>query len=134
MLPVSRAVRTPCEMELSIKAFKVYAPAKDLEESKRFYKALGFTLTEAWNGNVDCCLGKAEFRLQHYYVKEWANNFMMQFWVKDVHAWHKHARDVISDGGLDARATEPETVDGATICHVIDPSGILLIFINWLGK
>jgi catechol 2,3-dioxygenase-like lactoylglutathione lyase family enzyme len=131
--PVSRVVRILREMKLSIEAFKVYMPAKDFEVSKRFYQALGFTLIEAWNGNVDCCLGKAEFRLQHYYVKEWAENFMMQFWVEDVDTWYEHVRDVILKGRFDARATEPETVDGATICHVIDPSGILLIFINQPG-
>ena len=115
-------------MTLSIHNLKVYAPAKDFLESKRFYLALGFTLTEAWNGTFDCKLGNAEFRIQNYYVKDWANNFMMLFGVDNVHEWYEHARTVIADGGFNARVTEPETIGDTTICHVIDPSGILLIF------
>ena len=116
--------------EVTIKSLKVYAPAKDFETSKRFYSALGFELTEAWGNNVDCRLGNAEFRLQNYYVEDWANNFMMQFQVDDVQEWYKHARETIADGNFNARITEPEEVDGATKCHVVDPSGILLIFID----
>lgn len=57
---------------MEITDLKVYAPAKDFEESKRFYTDLGFTLTEAWGGTFDCQLGAASFRLQDYYVKDWA--------------------------------------------------------------
>lgn len=115
---------------MTINQLKIYAPAKDFAESKRFYKALGFELTEAWGGNVDCKLGNAEFRLQNYYAKEWAENFMMQFWVDDVQAWYEHAKSVIESGSLEARIKAPETVDGSSLFHVWDPSGILLIFIQ----
>ena len=117
-------------MKLSINSLKVYTPAKDFEESKRFYAALGFQQKESWGGSIDCQLGGAEFRLQNYYVADWANNFMMQFWVDDVHAWYEHARNVIDEGKFNARVSEPELIGDTTICHVVDPSGILLIFIN----
>ena len=117
-------------MGLGINNLKVYAPAKDFEVSKRFYLALGFALTESWNGNFDCKLGNAEFRLQNYYVPDWANNFMMLFAVDDAREWYEHARSIITEGGFDARVTEPETIGDNTLCHVIDPSGILLIFIS----
>jgi|GEM_PF-4264799 len=78
-------------MQPSIDHLKVYTPAKDFELSKRFYAALGFELTKAWGGNVDCRLGGAEFRLQNYYVADWANNFMMQFCVDDARLWLEHA-------------------------------------------
>lgn len=117
-------------MPLSINNLKVYTPAKDFDESKRFYSALGFELTEAWGGSVDCKLGNAEFRLQNYYVEDWANNFMMLFSVDDVQAWYEHARSTIESGNFDARVSEPEMIGDTMICHVWDPSGILLIFIN----
>jgi len=117
-------------MALTINSLKVYTPAKDFDESKRFYAALGFELTEAWGGSFDCKLGGAEFRLQNYYVKEWANNFMMLFNVEDVQAWYERARKVISTGNFTARVSEPEIVGDTTICHVVDPSGVLLIFID----
>ena len=115
---------------MTINQLKIYTPAKDFVESKRFYQALGFELTEAWGGNVDCKLGNAEFRLQNYYAKEWAENFMMQFWVDDVDAWHEHAKAVIADGGFDARTMPPEMVGDTKVCHVIDPTGVLLIFLD----
>ncbi|HRH46448.1 MAG TPA: hypothetical protein PKY82_32695 [Pyrinomonadaceae bacterium] len=35
-------------MILTIKESVVYTPAQDFEQSKRFYSALGFILTEGW--------------------------------------------------------------------------------------
>ena len=114
-----------------IKSLKVYTPAKDFEMSKRFYAALGFELTEAWGGSFDCKLGGAEFRLQNYYVADWANNFMMQFWVDDVPRWYEHAKAVIDAGDFaDARVSEPELIGDTQLFHVWDPSGVLLIFLT----
>jgi len=119
-------------MTLEIKSMNVYVPAKDFELSKRFYAALGFTLTEAWGGNFDCRLGNSLFRLQNYYVEGWANNFMLQFQVDDANAWYEHAKAIIDDGEFgDARVMLPEAVTEDTIItHVVDPSGVLLIFIQ----
>ena len=120
------------EMSLDIKSMNVYVPAKDFELSKRFYTALGFTLTDAWGGNVDCRLGNSLFRLQNYYVEDWANNFMIQFAVDDAQAWYDHVKPVIDSGDYgDARVMLPESVAGDTIItHVVDPTGVLLIFIQ----
>lgn len=119
-------------MNPSIIGLKCYVPSEDFELSKRFYSALGFELTEAWAGDVDCKLGGAEFRLQKYYNKDWAENFMMKFEVEDVDAWHLHAKKVIDDGDFgNARYDTPELVGGDTkIFHVWDPCGVLLIFIQ----
>jgi len=59
-------------MPLTIRDFKVYMPAKDLEQSKRFYTALGFKMSEGWGGTADFELNGNRFRLQNYYVKYWA--------------------------------------------------------------
>jgi catechol 2,3-dioxygenase-like lactoylglutathione lyase family enzyme len=118
-------------MRPSINDLKVYTPAQDFELSKRFYSALGFELTDAWAGDVDCRLGGAQFRLQKYYVKEWANNFMMLFGVDDAQAWYDHAKAVIADEAFGpARVSEPEVVGDSKIVHVHDPSGVLLIFVE----
>ena len=85
-------------MKPTIKELLVYTPAQDFEQSKRFYTALGFILTEGWGNTMDCRLGGAAFRLQNYYVKDWAENFMMKFDVDDVPAWYEHAKSVISEG------------------------------------
>lgn len=110
---------------------KVYTPAMDFDLSVRFYRALGFELTEGWGGTMDCRLGGAVFRLQNYYVRDWANNFMMLFGVEDAASWYDHARAVIDTGEFGAARTKsPELVDGSTVTHVWDPSGVLLIFIS----
>ena len=119
-------------MTLTIKELSVYTPAKDFELSKRFYAALGFTLTEGWGDTVDCRLGDAVFRLQDYYVKDWAENFMMKFDVDDIESWHAHAKKVIDEGDFGtARFSAIETVGSDTkIFHVWDPCGVLLIFVQ----
>lgn len=118
-------------MLLTIKDLKTYVPAKDFEASKTFYRELGFELTEAYGGSFDCRLGAAQFRLQNYYNKDWAENFMMQFDVEDAREWFEHAKSVI-DGGSHgtARVSEPEVYGDTAITHVIDPCGVLLIFIQ----
>ncbi len=109
----------------------VYTPAEDFELSKRFYSDLGFEMTEGWGGTMDCRLGGAAFRLQNYYVKDWAENFMMKFRVEDVQAWHEHAKAVIDNGSFgNARVSDPEMIGDTAIVHVWDPCGVLLIFIQ----
>lgn len=118
-------------MELPINELVVYVPAEDFEVSKAFYTALGFTLTEGWGDTMDCRLGNAVFRLQNYYVKDWAHNFMMKFDVDDVDAWHAHVRRVLGETTYDnARVAAPEMVGDTRIMHVWDPCGVLLIFIQ----
>jgi hypothetical protein len=115
----------------SIRELVIYVPSKDCELSKRFYAALGFELTDGWGGTKDCRLGGAVFRLQNYYVKDWAENFMMKFDVDDVDAWHAHAKRVIDEGEFGhARYDQPEDIGEAKIFHVWDPCGVLLIFVQ----
>jgi len=114
-----------------VKELVVYTPAKDFEVSKAFYKALGFELTEGWGGTFDCRLGNAVFRLQDYYVKDWAENFMMKLEVESVDEWYAHIKSVLdANSYADARYAEPEMIGDTKIMHVWDPSGILLIFIQ----
>jgi len=56
---------------------------------------------------------------------------MMKFDVDDVQAWHEHAKRVIDDGSYsNARYDEPEIIGDTKICHVWDPCGVLLIFVQ----
>jgi predicted enzyme related to lactoylglutathione lyase len=118
-------------MALGIKDFKVYVPAKDFERSKRFYTALGFTMSDGWGGTADFELGGHRFRLQNHYVKDWANNFMIVMGVDDAEAWHQHVRQVTGSGEFgDIRFKPPEDVDGSIVLHVWDPAGVLLVFVE----
>jgi predicted enzyme related to lactoylglutathione lyase len=119
-------------MALSIRDLKAYVPAKDFELSKRFYLALGFTLSPGWGDTADFELNGHRFRLQNYYVKDWADNFMMVMGVDDVEAWHRHISSVVTEGGFaTVGVNPPEAVgDGHRVLHVVDPSGVLLIFVQ----
>lgn len=118
-------------MQLTIKELVVYIPAEDFEASKAFYGGLGFTLSEGWGDTMDCRLGKAIFRLQNYYVKDWAENFMMKFDVEDVDVWYEHVKTVLSQNTYGhAKVDEPEMIGDTRIMHVWDPCGVLLIFIQ----
>jgi hypothetical protein len=116
---------------LTIRDLKAYVPAKDFELSKRFYAALGFAMSAGWGGTADFELNGNRFRLQNYYVKDWADNFMLVMSVDDVDAWHRHVRAVAGSGEFGTvQIKPPERVDDSTVLHVVDPSGVLLIFVQ----
>jgi predicted lactoylglutathione lyase len=118
-------------MKLAIKDFKVYMPAKDFEKSKRFYQALGFNMSEGWGGTADFELNGNRFRLQNYYVKDWAENFMVVLGVDDVEAWYQHVRKIADSGEFgDMGLKPPEAVDDSRVLHVVDPTGVLLVFVQ----
>ena len=118
-------------MQLTIKSLKPYVPAKDFELSKRFYAALGFAMSEGWGGTADFALNGFAFRLQNYYVQDWANNFMFVIGVDDVKMWHQQALELLNRGDfVGMRVKPPEPVDDSMVLHVTDPTGVLLVFVQ----
>ncbi len=117
-------------MTLTIKSLKAYVPAKDINISKKFYHSLGFNMTPGFGGTIDCELGGYEFRLQDYYVQDWANNFMIVMSVDDVGEWHRKVLEIQSTAIFTGmRVQDPEIVDNRfQVLHVVDPSGVLLVF------
>lgn len=89
-------------MSLSINEFKVYMPAKNFEQSKRFYAALGFAMSEGWGGTADFELNGCRFRLQDYYVKDRAENFMVS------------SGSMTSRPGISCRGRLPAVVNSTT--------------------
>src|SRR6188508_798832 len=73
---------------------KCFVPARDLSLSRRFYLELGFT--ENW-GNDEVCefeLGAFRFLLQNFYVKQHAENFMMQLMVGNADEWWERIQNL----------------------------------------
>jgi hypothetical protein len=118
---------------MQILASKVYVPAKDFAESQRFYRALGFTLTPGFGGTMDCELGGMRFRLQDYYVEDWANNLMFVVIVDDARAWYEHAERLRSEFPV-IRVKPPEPVGDDLVTHVVDPTGVLLVLVQKQGQ
>ena len=54
-------------------------------------------------------LGGYRFMLQNYFVKEWAENFMLTIVVNDATAWHERVSSSLAGGQFgDARVAEPK--------------------------
>jgi uncharacterized glyoxalase superfamily protein PhnB len=105
---------------------KTYLPAQDFELSKRFYADFGFEVIEMSENMAFCRLGHSSFLLQKYYVKEWAENFMMHLLVEDVESWWQHiqAQQIASRYGV--RVLPPEDQPWGLRDFVVDdPTGVL---------
>jgi catechol 2,3-dioxygenase-like lactoylglutathione lyase family enzyme len=105
-----------------------FLPAKDFEQSKAFYTALGFTI-----GFQDDTLavieepnaGGSAFFLQNYYQPDWAGNFMLDWAVDDLNAWFAAAQPLVEALGGKG-PTPPELKPwGLVMSDFIDPAGVL---------
>jgi len=72
---------------------KAFVPAKDFALSQQFYKDIGFEKKSEGGGVAYFCFEHCAFLLQDYYVKTYADNFMMHLLVVDVDAWHKQVTE-----------------------------------------
>lgn len=118
-------------MPLNINSLMPYVPAKDFELSKRFYVSLGFTMSEGWGDTADFALNGHAFRLQNYYVQEWANNFMFVVGIDDVESWHQRALELLNSKAFPSmRVKAPEPAEDSLVLHVWDPTGVLLVFVQ----
>jgi uncharacterized glyoxalase superfamily protein PhnB len=108
---------------------KAFVPAKNFEESKRFYKQLGFELNWESAKVAQFQIGPSQFLLQDHYVKDHADNFMMFLLVDDVEEWWKH----IQNSGVIERfkitVKPPQDYPwGMREIHLLDPAGVFWHF------
>ena len=123
-------------MALKVKDLRVFVPARDFEESIRFYEALGFK--KKWqheDGLAEMQIGSNRIWLQNYYVKEWAENFMISIEVDDAAEWWRHINDLIVQGEFGSIRVKPPKKEpwGSTITYCWDPSGVLIHFTQSTG-
>lgn len=103
-----------------------FLPAKDFDNSKRFYEALGFN--KLLDGDVAIFgIGSSSFVLQRYYDQGWAENCMMQLMVDDLDAWWQHLQSLHLAETFGVRAPLPPAMQpwGLRVAYVFDPSGVL---------
>lgn len=112
----------------TVTAMRPMVPAKDFEISKRFYIELGFQPRPLTDQLVEMQLGVMSFILQAYYVREWADNFVVHVTVCDVGLWWDHilSLDLPTRYGVTTQA--PELQGWAVVAGVTDPSGVLWRF------
>jgi hypothetical protein len=118
-------------MTENIQALRCFVPAKDFAASRQFYAALGFE--EAWcDGKLALLqLGGCSFFLQDYFVKEWAENFVLDLRVASADEFWRFLESLQLSQRIPASVRlGPPHDDAAGIRrgHFVDPSGVLWHF------
>jgi len=72
---------------LNVTEIKAFIPSKDYEQSKQFYKDLGFTLASEGGRVAYFHCDNASFLLQDFDVEGLSENFCMHMLVEDVDVW-----------------------------------------------
>ena len=112
------------------KSIRTFIGSKNYEESKQFYRELGFEEVEIGD---NMCLFKVNeslgFYLQDAYVKKWVNNSMVFLEVDDI---EKCEEELLAKGLHEkykyVRFTEIRQFDWGRELFMHDPSGILWHF------
>ncbi len=112
------------EQVLSLRPF---VPARDFALSKRFYQALGFELTLEDQQIAILKLGSFSFILQNFYVKEFAENCMVQLLVRDANAWWQRVDGPKLVEEFSVKQPRPPAMQswGLKVGFLFDPSGVL---------
>jgi len=113
----------------TVAAMRPFLPAKDFAESQRFYTALGFDVRPIGNGIAHARLGEGTFSflLQDFYVKEFAENLMMQLLVGDLDRWwgHIESLDLAERFGVNPPRPPKAEPWGMRVVYLWDPAGVL---------
>jgi catechol 2,3-dioxygenase-like lactoylglutathione lyase family enzyme len=104
-----------------------FLPAKDFARSRAFYEALGFEKVLDEEVAIFSCGEAAGFILQNFYVKAWAENFMMQLLVEDLDAWwvRVEALDLPGRFGVQPPKVPAMQPWGQRVAYLFDPAGVL---------
>lgn len=108
---------------MKLEQIRTFLPSIDFEESKRFYIDLGFALR--WENEEMAIFGEdtQSFFLQKYYVKDWAENLMMQLFVLDLDDTFEHFNNISKKYNVKIRPIF-EAEYGRTF-HLLGPAGEL---------
>jgi len=110
-----------------ILGLRPFVPAKDFALSKRFYERLGFAPTHQDETVCGLKLGGFSFILQNYYVKEFAENCMIQMLVRDAAEWWGRIDADALVAEFAVKPPRPPAMQswGMKVGFVFDPSGVL---------
>jgi catechol 2,3-dioxygenase-like lactoylglutathione lyase family enzyme len=128
LLPARLKKKT--EMNYLPKAIRPFVGAKNYQESREFYQALGFE--EVSLGDKMCLFKVNErlgFYLQDYYVEEWINNSMVFLEVDDI---ERCSEDLLNrrlqDKFKEVKFTGIKQYEWGRELFMHDPSGVLWHF------
>ncbi|MEY4929913.1 MAG: hypothetical protein RI909_637 [Bacteroidota bacterium] len=117
-------------MKHQAKSIRAFIGAKDFEESRLFYQALGFEESViAHNMSYFKVTNTLGFYLQHAYVKDWVDNTMLFLEVDDVDRYWKELQALALHEKFNrVRLTPIKEYPWGKECFLHDPSGILWHF------
>ena len=117
-------------MKHSAKSIRPFIGAENFEESRQFYKDLGFEESEiSKNMSLFKVSDKLGFYLQDAYVKDWIDNTMIFLEVDDVDSYWKELQELDLPGKYEnVRLTKIVDNDWGRECFLHDPAGILWHF------
>jgi hypothetical protein len=113
------------ELAATVAAVRLVLPSKDFEVSKRFYRDLGFDLRQLTDSLLEMRLGEIRFLLQNYYVKEWADNFVIHVLVSNAAVWWEHIVSLDLAVQYGVKTMSPRQEDWGLVAGLTDPSGVL---------
>ncbi len=117
-------------MNYNAVSIRTFIGAKNYDESRRFYKELGWKETVLFDNMVVIEVNDSlSFYLQDYYVKDWINNSMVFLEVDDVEVCYE---EIKAKGLVDkykyVRLTDIKTLEWGREFFLHDPSGVLWHF------
>jgi hypothetical protein len=118
----------PASLSRTVSAMRPMVPAKDFDVSQRFYVDLGFQPRALTDRLVEMQLGVFSFILQDYYVREWADNFVVHVTVSDLDLWWDHIVSLDLPARYGVKIQAPESQGWAVVAGVTDPAGVLWRF------
>ncbi|MDH4091533.1 MAG: glyoxalase [Cyclobacteriaceae bacterium] len=117
-------------MKHAAKSIRTFIGAVNFEESRLFYKELGFEESVISKGlSYFKVTDKLGFYLQNAYVKDWVNNSMIFLEVDDVDRYWSELQNLgLHDKYENVRLTSIREEVWGKECFMHDPSGILWHF------
>jgi hypothetical protein len=117
-------------MKHAAKSIRAFIGAKNFEESRSFYKELGFEeSTISKNMSYIRVSDKLGFYLQDAYVEDWINNSMIFLEVDDVNIYWKELQSLeLHQRYKNVKLTPIREEKWGRECFLHDPSGVLWHF------
>jgi hypothetical protein len=121
---LNRYVSTHKEDHDMLHSLQPFLPTKDYAISRSFYQKIGFSIVYE---DASLCLfeqNQVRFFIQRAYLKEWAENLMIQMYVSDLQDWHRRLIGEQTAFPMIVVGTIRSAHYGKTFT-LIDPAGVL---------
>jgi len=108
-------------------SIRPFVGARDFDDSRSFYRALGFEEIVISKDMVVFRTGTGlSFYLQKYYVRDWVDNTMLFLEVEDVDAWRAHVATAgVVNRYKNVKLSEIVQQEWGREFFLHDPSGVL---------